>query len=83
MVLVSFLKMDVLYWYLRLIWIKEDRKIVVELRFQPKPIWISHKKMSCIVEVRDAKTGKAVEVWHFHIRFKDGRITHKDKKYPI
>jgi hypothetical protein len=63
-------------------WTEGDKRIVIELRFQPMPIWISHEEMSIIVEIRDAKTRKALEVWHLRMRFDDASITHRDRKYP-
>jgi hypothetical protein len=63
-------------------WVEGDKLIVVSLRFQPIPVWIGIDRMSVIVEIRDAKTKEIREVWHLHIRYKDGKIVHRDRKYP-
>ncbi|RLI76825.1 hypothetical protein DRP05_12045 [Archaeoglobales archaeon] len=63
-------------------WIEGDKTIVVKLRFQPVPLWISVEKMSIVVEIRDSKTNEIREVWHLHMRYEDGKITHRDRKYP-
>ncbi len=63
-------------------WQEGNKLIIVSIRFQPIPIWISIDRMSVIVEIRNAKTNEIKEVWHLHIRYEDGKITHRDKKYP-
>ena len=63
-------------------WVEGDKLIVVSLRFQPIPVWIGIDRMSVIVEIRDAKTKEIREVWHLHIRYEDGKIVHRDRKYP-
>ncbi|WP_461863969.1 hypothetical protein [Thermococcus sp.] len=63
-------------------WVEGDKLIVVQLRFQPMPVWISTDRMSIIVEIRDAKTEEIIEVWHMHMRYEDGKIVHRDRKYP-
>ncbi len=64
-------------------WWEEGRKlIVVHLRFQPIPAWIGIDRMSVIVEIRDRETGDVIEIWHMHIRYEDGKIIHRDRKYP-
>ncbi len=63
-------------------WVEGNRLIAIQLRFQPMPVWIGIDRMSIIVEIRDARTGEAIEVWHMHMRYSDGRIVHRDRKYP-
>ena len=63
-------------------WSEKDKLIVIHLKFQPIPIWISADRMSVIVEIRDAKTNEIREVWHLHISYRDGKIVHRDRKYP-
>ena len=63
-------------------WREGDKLIVVSIRFQPIPIWIGIDRMSAIVEIRDAESGEVREVWHLHIRYEDGKIVHRDRKYP-
>lgn len=58
-----------------------NRLIVVSVRFQPVPVWIRADRMSVIVEIRNADGGEIKEVWHLHIRYEDGKIVHKDRKY--
>ncbi len=36
-------------------WCERDELIVVQLRFQPLPIWIGVDRMSVIVEIRDSE----------------------------
>ncbi len=63
-------------------WREGDKLIVVSVRFQPIPLWVGVERMSVIVEIRDAKSGKVREVWHLHIRHRDGKIVHRDRRYP-
>lgn len=63
-------------------WIENDKLVIVQLRFQPKPVWISHEKMSVLVEIRETQTREVKEVWHLHMTLDDAKITHKDRKYP-
>ena len=63
-------------------WCERDKLIVIQLRFQPLPIWIGVDRMSVIVEIRDSETKEIREVWHLHIRYEDGKIVHRDRKFP-
>ena len=55
---------------------------IVHLRFQPIPAWIGIDSMSVIVEIRNRETGEVIEIRYMHIRYKDGKIVHRDRKYP-
>ena len=63
-------------------WIDGNRYIVISLRFTPVLAWIGLERISVIVEIRDAKSRKIQEVWHLHIRYSDGKVVHRDRKYP-
>ncbi len=39
-------------------------------------------RLSIIVEIRD-ENRKIIEVWHYHVRHSDGKIIHRDRKYPM
>ncbi len=64
---------------IKVIEIHKDRKYIIRIRPVAYPYLFD--RMSCIIEIRDLQ-GEILEVWHLHVRHKDGKIIHRDRKYP-
>lgn len=63
---------------IRTSFVYNDKRHVISIRPTALP-WL-FDRMSVIVEVRELM-GEIIEVWHYHIAH-DGRIVHRDRKYP-
>ncbi len=57
-----------------------DRIYIVKIRPIAYPFLFD--RLSIIVEIRN-RNREIIEVWHYHIRHRDGKIIHKDRKYPL